>query len=239
MDSLQSCALHALSTSEWISLDPCIQNCIYFTYNSFDQLTPPCVRMAALLQLFEGQTASLVPRNTKVYGVATAHRVLKHGDHIVVLIGGRNGYVHHGIVLSVDRGGFEVAHFSAPEDERKLRLIIDSFEVFLEGYISFGIVPYCGSDDQPMDALTEQAHRERSASIARLLVASPLKELHTYDLIKWNCECFAWCCKTGGIKCTSDQVERIQRGIRYDLSKGEESYIRQINRVSKGSCVVS
>jgi hypothetical protein len=119
--------------------------------------------MAALLQLFEGQTASLVPRNTKVYGVATAHRVLKDGDHIVVLIGGRNGYVHHGIVLE---GGFEVAHFSAPKDERKLRLIIDSFEVFLEGYISFGIVPYCGADDKPMDALTEQAHRERSVSIA-------------------------------------------------------------------------
>ena len=174
-----------------------------------------------------------------MHDVATAHRVLKHGDHIVVLIGGRNGYVHHGIVLGVDRGGFEVAHFSAPEDERKLRLIIESFEVFLEGYISYGIVPYCGADDQPMDALTEQAPRERSASIARLLVASPLKELHTYDLIKWNCESFAWCCKTGGIKCTSDQVERIQRGIRYDLSKGEESYIRQINRVSKGSCVVS
>jgi hypothetical protein len=154
------------------------------------------------------------------------------------MIGGwRHGYAHHGIVV-VDKGKTHVIDFSSPSGDKLMRDaqigMTPSVNVLM-GHSTFGVVPYSfgvGNSD-------EQQHRERTVALAQAFLAAPTGSLPVYDLIRWNCECFAWVCKTGGRKSTSDQIERILKAIRHDLSKGSNSFLNQCGAASWGSCIVS
>eukprot|EP00798_Chlamydomonas_sp_ICE-L_P024084 gene24084-biopygen18580 len=168
--------------------------------------------MASFLQMIEDQATShwtLAPEGTEVHATAEAWKLLSHGDHIVVMVGGwRHGYAHHGIVLRESRldQDPDIAHFTSPSGDRRMRnarLQIDTYINFLARHTTYGIVQYTS----PTDFADELVHRKRAANIAKLMVETPSMALRKYDLIHWNCECFAWICKTGGLKHNSDQKD--------------------------------
>lgn len=226
MVSLAQLALDAMPCDEWLALDKHFRLCL----NPDLYFDAPCVRMASFCELLEdkaGENCSLAPQSTEVHAVSMAHRVLRSGDHVVIMIGGwRHGYAHHGIVV----GETQVIDFSSPTGDKLMRdaqIRITPSDKFLLGHSTFGIVSYIGGD------------RERTVALARAFLAAPRGTLPVYDLIRWNCECFAWVCKTGGQKFTSDQIERILKAIQHDLSKGSESFLIQCGAVSSGSCIIS
>jgi hypothetical protein len=53
---------------------------------------------------------------------------------------------------------------------------------------------------------------------------------------RWNCECFAWTCATHGLKCNSDEVDKLFLALLDDLSRGEESVIG--SRSSAANCSI-
>ena len=245
--TLNSIALRALPKKMWDQLDPHLQACLFPTNLAFAVsnlkrmlLDRRRTRMASFLQMLDMQQRdTLAPAGTIVLGVASAWRMAQYGDHIVVMVGGwRHGYAHHGVVVERDAtGSIQVADFSSPTGNKKMRdakLRIYSLEEFLRGYATFGIVPYTA------DGLAdESAHRDRSATIAKLLVQMPVAELHTYNVFRWNCECFAIFCKTGGDQWHSDQVLQIMKAIEADLRKGEESFLFGVVTQSSRSCTIS
>eukprot|EP00798_Chlamydomonas_sp_ICE-L_P031013 gene31013-biopygen5618 len=135
--------------------------------------------MASLLQLMEDQDAghwSLAPTNTVVHNTALAFETLRHGDHVVVMIGGcRNGYAHHGIVSRPHTSDTpSIANFSSPTGNSKMRdakLQFVRYDVFLAGHRTFGCVPCSGEEGD------EAMQRERAVNIASLLIQNVLKEL--------------------------------------------------------------
>eukprot|EP00798_Chlamydomonas_sp_ICE-L_P030191 gene30191-biopygen16050 len=149
--------------------------------------------MASLLQLLEDQDAghwSLAPTNTVVHNTALAFETLRHGDHVVVMIGGwRNGYAHHGIVSRPHTSDTpSIANFSSPTGNSKMRdakLQFVHYDVFLAGHRTFGCVPYSGEEGD------EAMQRERAINIASLLIQLPHANLHEYHLIRWNWSEFA------------------------------------------------
>ncbi len=251
ISTLNFLALKALPSHEWYTIEPFVQNCLYPDHlrkavSHMQRLLLHCARsrMASFIQLLEEQASghlTLAPKNVIIFGTLEAYEVLKHGDHIVVMIGGwRHGYAHHGIVLKSDV--LEVAHFFSPSGDKKMsdaKIDIVSYKKFFGMHSAFGVVPYCTPEKSSMDPATEVIHRDRAAKIARIIVDTPSATLHQYNLISWNCESFAWLCKTGGLKCNSDQVDRILNAIRNDLRKGEESFLLQAGVLASHSCVVS
>jgi hypothetical protein len=173
------------------------------------------------------------------------------------MIGGwRHGYAHHGIVV-VDESGTQVVDFCtflrSPTRDKRIRdakIRITPSEQFLLGHSTFGVVPYTVAEARP-------GHRERTVALARAFLADPTGSLPVYDLIRWNCECFAWVCKTGGHQSTSDrdgvalgngvanrdgvalgkgvanQIGRILRAIRHDACKARLAGFA--GNLSKGS----
>ena len=50
-------------------------------------------------------------------------------------------------------------------------------------------------------------------------------DLQKYDVIKWNCENFAWMCSTHGSICYSIQSYKLITAFSEDLSRGKESIV--------------
>lgn len=189
-------------------------------------------RILALLGEQEGD--SLWPKEAISYPSVEAYDVVKPGDHLLVLIGDlQTGYVHHGIAT----GERTVVHFHSPNGDPKVRDAVIkevTLSKFLTGYVGFGILPY--ENDT-------QVARNRAVKIANLFAKMPEKDVKQYHLFDWNCECFAWLCKTGGVKHTSDQVDKIMTAIRNDLLKGKNSFLLQAvayaTNASSSSCIIS
>jgi hypothetical protein len=251
--NLQVLALQALPTRVWDLLDTHTQQCIYPNRLSraiaYLQRTMICRarrRLASFLQLLEDQAVChwmLAAKGTEVHANSEAWKLLSHGDHIVVMVGGwRHRFAHHGIVLresGLDQDP-DIAHFTSPSGDKRMRdarLQIDTYIKFLARHTTYGIVPYTS----PTDLADELVQRKRAANIAKLMVETPSMALRKYDLIHWNCECFAWICKTGGLKHNSDQVYRVLRTIGDDLQKGEKSFLLQTASVTYRSsgCTIS
>eukprot|EP00798_Chlamydomonas_sp_ICE-L_P029824 gene29824-biopygen11539 len=103
----------------------------------------------------------------------------------------------------------DIAHFTSPSGDRRMRdarLQIDTYINFLARHTTYGIVQYTS----PTDFADKLVHRKRAANIAKFMVETPSMALRKYDLIHWNCECFAWICKTGGLKHNSDQDDSFK-----------------------------
>ncbi len=231
--------MKCIPSNVWGSLTKHIQSCMYprqwrAAITSLQRHLLHCSRrrMASLLQLLEDQDAghwSLAPTNTVVHNTALAFETLRHGDHVVVMIGGwRHRYAHHGIVSRHHANDTpSIANFSSPTGDSKMRdakLQFVRYDVFLAGHHAFGCVTYSGEEGEERD---DAMQRERAVKIVSLLIQLPQASLHEYHLLRWNCECFAWMCKTGGMHTSSDQVARILHSIRTDLRKGNESFMLQ------------
>eukprot|EP00798_Chlamydomonas_sp_ICE-L_P008699 gene8699-biopygen15604 len=198
-------------------------------------------RMAKFLKLLERQSQghwTLAPEGTVQHFSTDAWKLLNPGDHVVVMIGGwRRGYAHHGIVISPYGPGQDpqVAHFVSPTGDmlmRDARLQIGSHTEFIGARATFGIVPSANSE-------AEKYERQRSVDLAKWMVESPEFARKKYNLIAWNCECFAWVCKTGDINAHSHQVERVLKAISNDLRKGERSILLRTGAVDSSSCIVA
>ena len=234
--SLAYLSLGSVSHTEWLSLDAHSRSCMVPSASIFDNLPVPiCIRMASLVQLLEQQAGrwSLAPGSSIVHDVLAAYDpdVLHNGDHIVIM---RHGYAHHGIIVADVQDRKQVIDFASPSDDKRMlnwkyrmsgsklrmrdaEIRIVSIREFLRGHATFGIVPYTNN----------KRHRDRAASIARALLATPKGSLPVYNLLNWNCECFAWICQTGGVKTPSDQIKRILKAIQDDLKNGTKSFIIQ------------
>lgn len=246
-------ALKSVEHVVWMGLDVHTQRCLFpQKYRSAISKFQRCIlsrirrQMAAFLELLEGQSRkhwTLAPVGTEQHLTVDAWKLLIPGDHIVVMIGGwRHGYAHHGIVISsYNRDGKDpqVAHFMSPSGDKFMRdavLKITSHTDFLGAAPTFGIVPYVSKD------LDIELHdRQQAVKIAELMVGfSNTGSLRLkYNLIAWNCECFAWLCKTGNIHAHSRQVERILHAIHDDLRKGEKSILLRTGAIASSSCIIS
>eukprot|EP00798_Chlamydomonas_sp_ICE-L_P006965 gene6965-biopygen632 len=120
---------------------------------------------------------------------AEAWKLLSHGDHIVVMVGGwRHGYAHHGIVLRESRldQDPDIAHFTSPSGDRRMRdarLQIDTYINFLARHTTYGIVQYTS----PTDFADKLVHRKRAANIAKFMVETPstaLRNKYCYNHVK-------------------------------------------------------
>eukprot|EP00798_Chlamydomonas_sp_ICE-L_P013468 gene13468-biopygen22585 len=181
--------------------------------------------MAKFLEFIEGQSRghwTLAPEETVQHFSTDAWKLLNPGDHVVVMIGGRRRvYAHHGIVISPYGPGQDpqVAHFVSRTGDmlmRDARLQIGSHTEFIGARATFGIVPYASANSE-----SDKFEHQRTVDLAKLMVESPQLALKKYNLIAWNCECFAWVCKTGDIYAHSHQVARVLKAISDDLRKGE------------------
>eukprot|EP00798_Chlamydomonas_sp_ICE-L_P014407 gene14407-biopygen23463 len=200
--------------------------------------------MAKFIELLEGQSQghwTLAPEGTVQHFSTDAWKLLNPGDHVVVMIGGwrRGCYAHHGIVISHYGPGQDpqVAHFVSPTGDmlmRDARLQIGSHTEFIGARATFGIVPYASANSE-----ADKFERQRAFDLAKWMVESPEFARKKYNLIAWNCECFAWVCKTGDINAHSHQVERVLKSISDDLRKGERSILLRTGAVDSSSCIVA
>jgi len=193
-------------------------------------LTRRHARMAAFLELLKPQSnRSLAPLATVPYPAASAYRVVRKGDHLVVMVGG--WHTHHGIALGPDAdGNIGVADFSQPGQGLSGAgnvLRFRSLESFIGSQSVFGVIPYSQNEEE----------RDMAVQRARALVAlqerKQLASMPDYDLLKWNCETFVGLCVTGSLQ-PSEQARRLLDAISHDLRRGGESFLLQSAEASSG-----
>lgn len=175
---------------------------------------------------------SLIPSNAVRYAAVKVCRKIKRGDHLVVMVGGENGFGHHGLYLGYneDEDEDEVAEFGSDtrnKTDNTLRII--SLSNFAQGADHVYMVPY--PDDSDIT-------RKRSIEIAKIMIKR--RDKSEYNILTWNCETFVLYCKTGGDvadgkMCVSEQVEKFMDAIKEDISS-EESIICKSAMVAGRSC---
>lgn len=219
MKSLQHLCLERLPKATWYNLSSHLQALLITDdmRSSFIKLQRTTLhrrrrRMQKLIELLTQQLeVSLVPSNAVRYAASEAGFRIKRGDHLVVMVGGDNGFGHHGLYLGYneDEGCFEVADFGSDtgnKTDNTIRII--SYSKFVHGVDHVYIVPYSKDAD---------VTRQRSIEIAKKLVE--LKDKAEYNILTWNCETFVLYCKTGGdVKdgemIVSEQVGKFMFAIR-------------------------
>jgi hypothetical protein len=154
---------------------------------------------------------SLVPSNATRYSAFSCLLEIEGGDHLVVMVGGDNGYGHHGLYLGYDKEKkcAEVADFGSDTGKTDNTIRIISYDKFVHGVDHVYIVPYPDDSD---------ATRQRSIEIARYIVE--LKDIPQYDILLWNCETFVLMCKNGTYK-LSDQIKTLFQALIDDINSKE------------------
>lgn len=219
MKSLQHLCLERLPKATWYNLSSHLQALLITDdmRSSFIKLQRTTLhrrrrRMQKLIELLTQQLdVSLVPSDAVRHDVRDAGCKIKGGDHLVVMVGGDNGFGHHGLYLGYneDEDCAEVADFGSETGNKVDNTIrIISYGKFSQGVEHVHIVPY------PNDS---KITRERSIEIAKIMVSSPDKA--EYNILTWNCETFVLYCKTGGDVAdgeiiVSEQVEKFMFAIR-------------------------
>lgn len=201
--------------SEWTQLDPYLLrllvpretlHCIEALQKRIRRfLAAKLYRRMELEKLFEHENCIqiiLAPKNTLVYSPFHGARTLRAGDHLIIPLLGLA--YHHGIFLGDDENGVpKVADFSSPSGDAVMRdgkIRIYDLEEFMEGIKWIGVAAYSHDSSEI---------RIRTVGIARAFAALTDKVVHRYNLLTWNCECFAMLCKTGDFKARSEQVHRV------------------------------
>lgn len=246
MRSLVQHAMASLPSAEWDTLGLHMQLCVFPPSRGVRRLQRLLLfrrlaRMAAFLELLQPQSnPTLAPQATVAYAAASAYRVVRAGDHIVVMVGGwRTGYAHHGIAAGADADGVMwVVDFSQPGEGvestgNKLRR--HKLESFIGSEPVFGVVPYTGVLPYPDDAQRARTVQRAEAMVV-LYERGQLGKLQCYDVLKWNCETFAGFCVTGEMA-PSQQAKRLLEAITHDLRQGGESFLLQAVEVSSGLSV--
>ena len=228
MKSLQHLCLERLPKATWYNLSSHLQALLITDdmRSSFIKLQRSILhrrrrRMQKLIELLTQQLGvSLVPSDAVRYPAIDAGFEIKPGDHLVVMVGGDNGFGHHGLYLGYneEEGCPEVADFGSDTGKTDNTIRIISYSKFVHGVDHVYIVPYSKDAD---------VTRQRSIEIAKKL--AELKDKAEYNILTWNCETFVLYCKTGGDvadgkMCVSEQVEKFMDAIKEDI-RSEESII--------------
>lgn len=181
----------------WHGLDSHMKRCLYPGVVQLERLQKmeAIERFVDLIRDLDQQ-----PNGTDDGHEVTDPWALHPGDHVIV----SNGQVYHHAIYIGKLEGHSCPCFADMGREDKQgapRLRIVEFPVFMRGYTAYYIVSY--------DAADEALARAKAVELALELVACPVSQLvNTYDVIKRNCQCFAWFCKTGGQKQTYDAIPR-------------------------------
>ena len=223
MKSLQHLCLERLPKATWYNLSSHLQALLITDdmRSSFIKLQRSILhrrrrRMDKIVGLLTQQLkVSLVPSNATRYSVLQAALRIEGGDHLVVMVGGDNGYGHHGLYLGYNKEKecAEVADFGSDTGKTDNTIRIISYDKFVHGVDHVYIVPYPDDSD---------ATRQRSIEIARYIVE--LKDIPQYDILLWNCETFVLMCKNGTYK-LSDQIKTLFQALIDDINS-KESVIR-------------
>jgi hypothetical protein len=242
MLNLAQLALLALPPHVWHSLDRHTRECVFPPTRGICWLQRRLLwrrraRMAAFLELLKPQSnTSLAPQNTVPHLAASAYRVVRKGEHLVVMVGGwRTGFAHHGIALGPDAdGNICVADFSRPGEGLKGNVLRSrSLESFIGSQQVFGVVPY-SQNEQERDMAVQRA--EALVALQSRGQLEDLAIIPSYHLLGWNCETFVGLCVTGSML-PSEQARRLLDAITHDLSKGRKSFLLQTAEFSSGILV--
>lgn len=217
MHSLSALCLLSMHCDAWNGIDPHIRFCLYPGFVQLLKLHKRwlCCRRRQM-DVIEGLLDLLGSIDLKPEGTDDGHEVtdswaLQEGDHVIV----SNGQVYHHAIYIGKHEGYSRPCFAdmgreGQCDAPKPRIV--EFPVFMRGYNVYYIVSY-----NMVNAVEEAAARAKAVELAVRLAACPVSRVvNTYDVLKRNCECFAWFCKTGGQKKTSDQVDAILQLIQKD-----------------------
>lgn len=171
-------------------------------------------RMENIVDLLTTQfKISLVPGNARQLSVREPYKLVP-GDHLVVMVGGKTGYGHHGLYLGIRNDEAEVAHFASPTEDPSMTdatIHMTTYVNFTHGYESVYVVPYEKDSSET---------RETAMKVAREFIGAPRQSHQEYNLLSWNCETFVIMCKTGQCH-MSEQVERFMDAIKKDILSQE------------------
>lgn len=246
--TLSTLCLLSMRHDEWHGLDPHIRRCIYPGGVHLQTLIKLWLnRRRMQMEIVEHLVDLLGGLDLKPKGTDDGHEVtdmwaLQDGDHVIVSNGCGSKVYHHAIYVGRQEGHSQpcfadMGRYTMDEDPR-LRIV--EYSPFMRNYKAYYIVKY-----NTCTAAEEAAARSNAVELAVKLAACPVSQVvNKYDVLRRNCECFAWFCKTGGQKQTSDQVEAIMRFVQKDLKKKDSVIMATIHGASfvsglSGSCVVS
>lgn len=224
MHSLATLCLLSVGREAWHGLDPHVRGCIYPGALKLQKLQKLWLhRRRMQMEVIERLVDVLGGIDLKPEGTDDGHPVsdpwpLREGDHVIVSNGGK--VYHHAIYIGSQPGHSRPCLADMGRERRQKgqkgqkepRLRIVEFPVFMQGYSTYYIVSYNMAN--PGD---EAAARSKAVELAVKLATCPVSQL-VIKLVR-NCECFAWFCKTGGQKQTSDQVDAILELLHKDLAK--------------------
>ena len=224
MKSLQHLCLEILPKSTWDNLSPYLQALLItpkmryaFTRLQKRTLHRRRRRMEIIGDLLTTQfNISLVPGNARQLNVREPYKLVP-GDHLVVMVGGRTGYGHHGLYLGVHDGEAEVAHFASPTGDPFMKdatIHVTTYVNFTREYHRVYVVAYQNDSSET---------RESAMKMAREFVRAPRQTHREYSLLSWNCETFVIMCKSGQHR-VSEQVEKFINAIKEDM-RSQESII--------------
>jgi hypothetical protein len=219
--SLQYLSIKSLRYQYWQGLPLHSQKCLYPYFLPIRRLQRQILarrrrRMSAIDNLLLQQMGlDLRPSNSIVLTESHAHLHIVEGDHLAVVIIGSGGVYHHGIYLGVRDGIPKVADFSSPTGDKKMRdgrLRIVDYTDFVRDKGLVYVVPYEKDSPEKLDA----DNRRNAVELAILMVNDPNPDFHKYNLMSWNCECFALMCKTGQYQ-MSEQIQKMFEFINNDI----------------------
>jgi hypothetical protein len=219
--SLQYRSIKSLRYQHWKALPLHFQKCLYPYFLPVGRLQRQILarrrrRMSAVEELLLQQMGlDLRPSNAIILTVSSARLFIVEGDHLAVMIRGSGGVYHHGIYLGIRDGAPKVADFSSPTGDRKMRdgrLRIIDYDEFVRDKGHVYVVPYEKDSPEKLDA----DNRRNAVELAILMVSDPNPDFHKYNLLSWNCECFALMCKTGQYQ-MSEQIQKVFEFINNDI----------------------
>jgi hypothetical protein len=153
--------------------------------------------------------------NMTNYGIIKGVAILQPGEHIAVYDG---SVYHHGIYMGIKNEGPLVLDNCAEKGINGKSIQYRKLEDFIGDRLSFDVIE-CKCPSKIME-------------IAELFEKCDYETVQTYDLIKWNCECFAWTCATHGFKCDSEQARKITFAI---IPQVEKVMLQVVTLGSKSS----
>lgn len=231
MLSLQVCCLLELRNQDWSIIDPCIKHCLFPGYQAICSLQRKLVyvnrrkmkQVDAFCRNLKGLLMKPMNYNIEININHAWEDELSPGEHLVIPLSEKPMFLHHGILISKDK----VVHFTRDCETGELKIIQDTLSNFFGKNNVFYIVPYENTDYYYYtnnNTLSEKDWRNNTVNLAILLTKLSKADLFSYQSL-WNCECFAWACKTGGLKCSYDQVKDVMEFIERNIRKTKYSFI--------------
>lgn len=234
MRSLQVLAFATVPASEWADLCPHVQRCLLpaelaVTITQFQHLVLNRRRknLEEVGKLLGKQLKiNLHPLENGAIRLepAEAPWAIKPGEHLVVMEAGEDGYQHHGLYLGLRDGVHSVVELTSTNG-----IEVPRYATFVDGKQYLYVIPYSVGDGPE-----EDEQRKNAIDIAEFFIKHR-QYVREYDLLTWNCECFALMCKTGKYQ-ASTQIQHVFDAIHADITS-QNSVL--VGHLSKAVGVVS